>query len=86
MALQWGSYLVLLGGLGAPSLPAPLGGLSFPVDPQALAGQQSSGGFLESLGIPKNRGNLEREKEGQLTQEDHLLSCSDFCSIFFFTH
>lgn len=81
MALQQGSYLDLLGDPGVPSLPASPGGLFFPADPLVLAGQSSSGGILQSPGIPKDRGCLEREKEGQLTQGDHLLSCSDFYPV-----
>lgn len=72
MAQQQGSHLVLLGGPGAPSLPAPPGGLSFPADPLAPAGRKSSGGFLQSQGIPWNRGHLEREKRAQLAQENPL--------------
>lgn len=81
MALQQGSYLVLLGDPGVPSLPASLGGLFFLADPLVLAGQSSAGGFLQSLGIPMDLGCLEREKEGPLTQGDRLLSCSDFYLI-----
>lgn len=76
-----GSHLVLLGGPGAPSRPAPPGGLSFPVDPLAPAGWQSSGEFLQSQGLPRNRGHLEREKNACWHRRTLWLSCSHLYSV-----
>ena len=72
MALQQGSYLVLPGGPGVPSPPEAPEGLSFPADPLAPAGWQSSGGFLQSPGRPQHPGHLEREKKGRMMREDHF--------------